>query len=86
MNYEHIMGLACTISELPGMLKEYCKIYGKEPGIEISVRFGQDTTSKIDKKRLTCRVFVSKTPNDLSVYGGSHTDFYHQDIIAEQSK
>ena len=86
MKFEHLMGLACTIDELPDCLKEYCKTYGKEPGVEISVRFGQDPTSMINKKRLSCRVFVSKTPDDLSVYGGSHTNFYHQDIIAEQSK
>ena len=49
------MGLACTIDELPNMLKDYCKTYGKEPGVEFSVRFGFDTTS-VNKKRLACSV------------------------------
>ena len=75
MKKDHVMGLACTIQELPEMLKDYCKKYGKEMGTEISVRFGYD--KRLDgSKYKTCRVFVSRTPEDTNLRGGSHTEYY----------
>jgi len=76
MATKHLMGLSCTIDELPSFLKEYCKKYGKEMGTEISVRFGYDEKLNGDKYK-ACAVFVSRTLEDTGIRGGSHYDFYN---------
>ena len=79
MEIEHIMGLSCTMDELPAFIKEYHKKYGKVAGTEISIRYGTDH-HHINPQKVCVQVFVSRT-KEKSLFKGSHTKHYHQEFI-----
>jgi len=82
---KHIVGTSCTMGELMDVLQDHVKEYKNTPGIEISVRFGTDETLR-DTKKVQCRVFVSSTETDLSIYGGSHAQHYNLEEVKKNAR
>lgn len=79
MTTKVLFSLSCTMSELPEFIAQYHKEYGSVPGTEISIRYGTDH-NHINPNKTCCVVYVSRT-EEKSLYRGSHSQYYHQEMI-----
>lgn len=78
---EHIIGIACTSTELISVLKDLHNQYKQDAGVEICVRYGT-RKGDVDPNRVAIQIWVYRI-GGKSIYQGTHAEMYNQDVIGE---